>query len=131
MKLLLDTHIWLWNLLEPEKLVARVARALENPANEAWLSPVSIWELVILVEKRRVFLELPIAAWIQEAGEALPFREAAVTAAVALEMSRVALPQKDPADRLLVATARVFGLTLVTADEHLLGAKGIEVLPNR
>ena len=44
MKLLLDTHIWIWSFLEPKKIAPRVAKLLENPAIEKWLSPVSIWD---------------------------------------------------------------------------------------
>jgi PIN domain nuclease of toxin-antitoxin system len=58
-------------------------------------------------------------------------REAPVTYQVAQETARVQLPHRDPADRFLVATARVFDLTLVTADEHLLKARQVPVLANR
>jgi PIN domain nuclease of toxin-antitoxin system len=56
MKLLLDTHIWLWSILEPGRLKPRLAGALDNPENEKWLSPISVWELSILVEKQKVDL---------------------------------------------------------------------------
>ena len=48
MKLLLDTHIWLWSVLEPHRLSRRVAKALQDSSNELWLSPISIWELIVL-----------------------------------------------------------------------------------
>lgn len=51
MKLLLDTHIWLWSLLEPERLGPEVRRAFEGSGNELWLSPISIWETLMLVER--------------------------------------------------------------------------------
>ena len=76
MRLLLDTHIWLWSLLEPAKLSQRVASELESAENELWLSPISIWELLILVEKGRVVLDRPPATWIAEVREAVPFQEA-------------------------------------------------------
>src|SRR5436309_3246465 len=50
-RLLLDTHIWLWSLLDPKKLTPRVVKALEKVENELWLSPMSTWELLILVGK--------------------------------------------------------------------------------
>jgi PIN domain nuclease of toxin-antitoxin system len=56
MKLLLDTHIWLWSLLEPKNLTRRVAGALQNPRNELWLSSISTCEVLILSEKGRVVL---------------------------------------------------------------------------
>ena len=131
MKLLLDTHIWLWGLQEPQNLSRRVASAIENPANELWLSPMSIWELVMLVEKRRVTLNTATETWVAQAMSRAPVREAPITYEVALETRQVRLPHRDPVDHLLVATARVFELTLVTADQRLIGAKGLSVLPSR
>ena len=54
MKLLLDTHIWLWDVLEPTRPSMRIARAIDNPENELWLPPISVWELVRLIQKGRV-----------------------------------------------------------------------------
>ena len=131
MKLLLDTHIWLWSQLEPERIAPTAAGAIENIQNELWLSPLSIWELSNLVGKRRFFLESKLDDWVLEAMRKLPVQEAPLTYEVALESGRVQLPYRDPVDRFLVATARVFDLTLVTADARLLGVKGLRVLPNR
>ncbi len=131
MKLLLDTHIWLWSVLEPNRLSRRVAEELENPESELWLSPISIWELLILCEKRRMVLNEEIEVWISRALRGLPLREASVTFEVARETGRIQLPHSDPADHFLVATAKVFELTLVTADERLLKLRDISVLANR
>lgn len=128
MKLLLDTHIWIWSQVAPEKLSARVRRALENNANEVWLSPVSIWELILLVEKGRITLAGNVGEWIMEA--AAPLKEAPLTAEIALETKCFRLPHPDPADRFLAATARILGLTLVTADARILAAKVVATLPN-
>ncbi|HEV2178080.1 MAG TPA: type II toxin-antitoxin system VapC family toxin [Terriglobia bacterium] len=128
LKLLLDTHIWIWTQLSTDKLSARVRRALENQANEVWLSPVSIWELVLLVEKRRVALDREVREWATSAASML--KEAPLTSEIVLETARFSLPHDDPADRLLVATARSLGLTLVTSDARLLASKTVPVLPN-
>jgi PIN domain nuclease of toxin-antitoxin system len=131
MKLLLDTHIWLWSALDEARLSSRVAAALENPSNELWLSPISLWEVLTLCRKQRLILDPNPQAWITDTLDAVPMREAQITYQVAQETARVQLPHRDPADRFLVATARVFGLTLVTADEHLLKARQVPVLSNR
>jgi PIN domain nuclease of toxin-antitoxin system len=130
LKLLLDTHVWIWSLVSPERLVRRVATALENRSNELWLSPISIWEALLLVEKGKLTLEGDVDEWFLAALEA-PLREAPLTREIALETTRVELPHRDPADRFLLATARVLDLTLVTADERLLAARAARVLPNR
>jgi PIN domain nuclease of toxin-antitoxin system len=129
-KLLLDTHIWLWSLLEPERLSRRVAAALQSPRNELWLSPISVWEAMILSEKRRVVLDDEPRAWIARALETIALREAPLTRDIALESRVVDLAHEDPADRFLAATARVLGLTLVTADDRLLRATSFRTLAN-
>ena len=131
MKLLLDTHIWIWSLLQPERMAPRVQTALEDPANEKWLSPISVWELVILVEKKRVFLNVSVDEWVVQAMAVAPLRETPLTTEVALATSKTRLSHRDPADAFLVATAKVFDLTLVTTDARLLAAKGISLLRNR
>ena len=84
MKLLLDTHIWIWSLLQPERMARRVQTALQDPANEKWLSPISVWELAILVEKKRLSLNVSVNEWVAQAMAVAPFREAPVTTEVAL-----------------------------------------------
>lgn len=131
MKLLLDTHIWLWSALDQARLSRRVTAALENPSNELWLSPISLWEVLTLCQKQRLVLHPNPQAWIADTLDGAPMREAQITYQVAQETARVQLPHRDPADRFLVATARVFDLTLVTADERLLKARQVPVLANR
>jgi len=128
LRLLLDTHIWLWSLLEPEKLSPEVAFELESPGNELWLSPITLWEVFLLAEKGRVVLHGPTDLWIAKALEVAPFREAPLTHEVAIQSRKIDLPHQDPADRFLVATALVYELTFVTSDEKILGAKPVPLL---
>lgn len=131
MKLLLDTHIWLWSVLEPQRLTRRVEKALADPANELWLSPVSVAELTVLLRKGRLTLPHDIQTWVAKTIQDLQLTEAPLTIEVALAISSINFPHGDPADHFLSATARVFNLTLVTADQHLINLPGIHVLANR
>lgn len=131
MKLLLDTHIWLWAMLEPDRLSDSVRKALASPENELWLSPISVWEAMMLVERGRLKVDGPAAEWVEQMVQALPRREAPLTHAIAVASRQLTLPHQDPADRFLAATARVMGLTLVTADERLLAVSEYDVLANR
>lgn len=131
MKLLLDTHIWLWSTLEPQRLTRRINKALADPANELWLSPVSVGELVVLLRKGRLQLPQDVAAWTAKTMADLQLTEAPLTVEVALAIASINFPHGDPADHFLAATAKVFELTLVTADEHLIHLPGIHVLANR
>ncbi len=130
MRLLLDTHIWVWSLSDLPRLVPRVARALAG-ADEIWISPVSTFELLTLARKGRISLGPSYEGWLQRALSEPVFKEATFTHAVAAETARITLPHRDPADLILAATARVFGLTLVTSDERLLAATGLKTLANR
>ena len=131
MRLLLDTHIWIWSVAEKSRLRPRVLKALENSANELWLSPISVWEFLILVEKGRLVPKVDAKGWVEKALSAGPFQEASLTTEVVLATREIRLPHRDPADAFLAATAKVFDPTLVTADAHLIATKGISILSNR
>ena len=128
MKLLLDTHIWLWGLREPNRLVPRTLNELRDSTNEIWLSPISTWEALLLHAKGKIHLSVNLVEWLAESTAGM--REAPLTHEIALAAQQLNLHQ-DPADRFLVATAMVLGLTLVTADERLLELGNIRTLANR
>lgn len=130
-KLLLDTHIWVWSLLDPKRLKPRVLSALKNRENELWLSPISIWEVLTLFEKGKLAIAGPPAEWIESALGVAAFNEAPLSNEIVLDLPHWKMEHRDPADRLLVSTARVLDLTLVTADERLLALSGVKLLPNR
>lgn len=128
MRLLLDTHVWLWCLREPDRIGAAATRTLADPANELWLSPISVWEALLLAEKGRIELGSPPAAWLQTVLAILPVRDALLSRDIASLSRSVDLAQQDPADRFIAATAAVYELTLITADQRLLHGSGYEVL---
>ena len=129
MKLLLDTHIWLWSLGDPKRIGRRLQRELRNPMNELWLSPVSTWEALALHDEGRIKLEGDLQEWMAKARA--PFLEAPVTHEVVVAARMVPLPRQNVADRLLAATALVLDLTLVSADGNLLGLGEIATLGHR
>jgi PIN domain nuclease of toxin-antitoxin system len=129
LKLLLDTHIWLWSLLQPERLGRRLRSEIRSGNHELWLSPVSAWEALLLNQKGRIRLEADLAAWLGDATAHL--QEAPLTHEIVLAAHQLTLSHRDPADRFLAATAQVLGLTLVTADERLLGLGEIHTMANR
>lgn len=131
MKLLLDTHIWLWSAVARGKLSESVFRSLQNTENELWLSPLSIFEVILACSKGRLVLNRPISEWLSGMLEDAPVVEAPVTHAVARETQAFTLPHGDPIDKLLVATARTFELTLVTADRSIIRSRTVPVLPNK
>ena len=128
MRFLLDTHIWVWSVLEPERIGPHTLRRLESPESQCWLSPISTWELLTLVAKGKMQLDLDPREWIARAVSR--FREAPLTHQIAVVSRQMQIPHQDSADRFLVATAKVLDLTLVTADRTLLGLSAISTLAN-
>jgi PIN domain nuclease of toxin-antitoxin system len=129
-RLLLDTHIWIWTLVEPGRLAPRVIQALGAADAELWLSPISIWETLVLIERGRLRVQGDAVRWVEGMVRATPQREAPLTHEVALVSRVLALPHDDPADRFLAATAKVHDLTLVTADRRLLQSTEFATLAN-
>jgi PIN domain nuclease of toxin-antitoxin system len=129
MRLLLDTHIWLWSLAAPKRLSRRVEQELRDPTNELWLSPVSTWEALLLYAKGRIRLHGNLRDWVMNATAHL--REAPLTHEIVIAAQELPLSHQDPADRFLAATAGLLRLTLVTADDRLLGLGKILTLANR
>jgi PIN domain nuclease of toxin-antitoxin system len=129
LRLLLDTHIWLWLALEPSRLGQRVQKELTDPENEKWLSPISAWEALLFHRRGRINLESDSTAWVSEAKNR--FLQAPLTHEIVLAAERLPLHNQDAADRFIAATAYVLGLTLVTADGNLLGLGEISTLANR
>jgi PIN domain nuclease of toxin-antitoxin system len=128
LRLLLDTHIWLWSLSEPRRLGRRVLVQLKDQGNELWLSPMSTYEALTLHHKGRFEIDGDLSTWLARATAGT--REAPLTHEIALVARQLSL-HLDPADRILAATAEVLDLTLVTADERLLGLGTIRTLANR
>lgn len=95
------------------------------------MSPISAWELALLIVRGRLHVDTTPDAWVREALQATPLREAPVSHEIALRSRSVALPHPDPADRFLVATAKVYELTLLTADARLLSADACATLDCR
>ena len=130
MNLLLDTHVWLWSHLDPDRIAKRARAAMSDSGNRLWLSPVSVWEFLMLVEKGRLGMKrgMTAADWLEAAMSRTPMQDAPLTREVAIRSRSVVLDHEDPADRFLAATADVYELVLATADERLLKGRGYKTL---
>lgn len=126
--LLLDTHVWLWSLLEPERLRPETIATLENPGNRLYLSPVSVWETLLLAERHKIELAEDPRAWVARVLDEVPIFEAPLDFEIAIDSRSVGLPHKDPADRFLAATARVKNLILLTVDRRLLDCPDVRTI---
>jgi PIN domain nuclease of toxin-antitoxin system len=128
LKLLLDTHIWLWLFQDQRRLGLQTLQMLQDARNELWLSSISVWEALTLHHKGRINIRGELAAWVARATAGM--KEAVLTYEIMMVGRQLPLHQ-DPSDRMIVATALVWDLTLVTADTRLLGLGNIKTLANR
>lgn len=120
MRLLLDTHVWLWRLLAPEYVSADAERAIADRDSEVFLSPISTWETLILARKGRLSLEPAPTEWVLDALRRSAPTAVPLTHGIALRSEALSgFDSEDPADRFLVATALEHDLTLVTADRAM------------
>jgi len=128
LNLLLDTDIWMGSKVDPKRLGKRAATQLGDTGNELWSSPASAREALALTQKGRIGVEDPVAR-DERAADQSP--EAPLTAEVVRTGFALSSPHSAPADRFLAATTKVLKLTLVAADQNLLGPGDIASRANR
>lgn len=125
MTALLDTHVLIWWLNDRMQLSPRQRDAVDaaTPDAPVYVSDISLWEVSMLQSLGRIRLALPLREWLDKAVAPPLVRRQGISPAVAAEVA--ALPDsfhRDPADRILVATARVLGATLLTQDRRIVDA---------
>ena len=123
MKALLDTHVLLWWFDRVPRLSDPQLRALHaaDEKNPLLVADITLWEIATLSDLGRIRLGLSLREWLEEATAPPLVQRLPITPAVAAEVA--ALPEsfhRDPADRILVATARIFGATLLTQDRRII-----------
>lgn len=119
MKLLLDTHIWLWALTTPERVHEGVRSAIADPRTDIVLSAASAWELAIKHAAGKLALASSTAELVEVSIRALRLRLLPIEVEHALLAASLPRHHNDPFDRMLIAQSRLAGLTLVTADVAL------------
>jgi PIN domain nuclease of toxin-antitoxin system len=129
----LDTHVWV-DVIDGSRIAAPAARAITRAidSGDLWIAAITVWEIAMLARKGRLQLTLPTLAWVTTAAERSRTRVAPLSPDIAADS--VELPgtfHGDPADHLIVATARHHGATLITRDRAILAygaARHVRVL---
>lgn len=126
--ILLDTHILIWWLSDPTQLSKKAARVMKT-SKRLGLSCISLWEFAMLASKGRIELDRPANEWLQAAVNEPRVEVLTITPSVAVQSTRLGAGfHGDPADRLIVATAQIEGIPLVTADEKIRESKSVETI---
>ena len=128
MKLLLDTHIWLWYLQGNDRLSNNLQQIIASSDTELWLSPISVWETLVLAEKGIIALNCEPIVWVKRYLRSLDFIKARLTYEIAMRSRQLELSHQDPADRFIAATAIELELTLATVDRRLLGLNWLSTI---
>ncbi len=119
MKLLLDTHVLIWLLLEPAKVAGPALRAFCDPENVVLVSAATAWEIAIKESIGKLSLPAPSRTWLPSACTKAGLDWLSITAAHALAVSTLPWHHRDPFDRMLVAQSLAEGCTLISKDGTL------------
>ncbi|NGX34102.1 MAG: Ribonuclease VapC22 [Candidatus Anoxychlamydiales bacterium] len=127
-KLLLDTHVWIWSMIGSSMLKKSFHLTFEKAlkAESISISPMTIWEVGMLVEKKRIEIEMDVLDWVEQALDTPGINLSPITPRIAIHSTRlIGEVHGDPVDRLLIATASEKNAVLVTCDRKILQyAKG-------
>jgi len=128
---LLDTHILLYWFGDEQRLSAEQRHVLASASGEQplFVSDISLWEISTLYGLKRISLDRPLRVWLERATAPPLVSRVGITPAIAAELAHI--PEsfhRDPADRILVATARVLGAVLLTSDRRIRDASLVKVI---
>lgn len=126
--MVLDTHIWIWWVSGDKRLAPKHLDAI-NDASQLFVCAISCWEIAKLVEMNRLTLSLDVLTWLQTALVYPKIQLMPLTPEIVVESTK--LPgtfHKDPADQLIVATARVLGCSVMTEDAKILGYADVQTV---
>ena len=122
----LDTHTLIWMALLPAKLSVKAAKYIDNE-NEFLIADITLWEIAMLHQKKRLSIPLPLVEFLDLLLSSRDFIVSPINPAIA-EISTKLIMQKDPADRLICATALYHNLKLITKDKGIIKSGLVEAI---
>ena len=125
--IILDTHIWIWWVNESPRLTKEQKEIiLENQEYELGVSRISCWEVAKLVEKKRLILSIPVENWLETASLYPGIKLLDLSIPIIVKSTKLSGFHNDPADQLIVATAIINDVQLLTADNKILNYAGVK-----
>lgn len=129
--ILLDTHTWIWWMADPQKLSSKATEAIHKAANHSAIgvSAISCWEIAMLVAKGRLGLTLDVEEWIEKSLKLPEVKLVELSPKISVLSTRLeGNPPNDPADKILIATAKAHSCPLVTRDQKILDYPHIKTI---
>lgn len=131
MRVVFDTHTLVYWISDPDRLTPAQQHAVRtvSPENPAIVADISLWEIAMLAAGGKIKLQYPVRSWLARAVAPPLVRLAEITPTIAGAVTDlVSWPNRDPADRLIVATVQVYGAVLLTNDEMIRSSRLVEVV---
>lgn len=128
MRVLLDTCALLWLVGDPSRLSTSARTVLVDAGTELCVSAISAFEIAVKHRKGRLALPLPARDWLRQAFETYAIQELPVTSEIAALAPEVAVPHADPCDRMIIATAQVHRIPVMTPDPLIAACADIDIL---
>jgi len=129
--ILLDTHVWIWFVSNPENLSETARMTIEETISKKsiYISSISTWELALLVNKNRIQLTMSVEDWVAKS-EGFPFfKFIPVNNKISIKSVNLPPPfHADPADRIIIATAIIEGIPIVTKDQKIINYQQIQTV---
>jgi PIN domain nuclease of toxin-antitoxin system len=116
---ILDTCVLLWLTLDQKRLSPKALSLIKNETVKLYLSSISVFEISLLLEKKKLQLHLPLRKWLSQVQEYYGLEELPITSEEILISHDLPLLHRDPADRFLIATAFRYHLNIITPDHHM------------
>ena len=127
--IILDTHIWIWWVNDSPRLTEQYRQWIRDyQARGLGISVISCWEVAKLVEKNRLVLSIPVEEWLQRALAYPGVELLNLTVPIVVQSTQLTGFHNDPADQIIVATAKVYDCSLLTADSKILNYAGVKTL---
>jgi len=127
--IILDTHIWIWWVNDSPRLTEQYRQWIRDyQASGLGVSVISCWEVAKLVEKNRLVLSIPVEEWLQRALAYPGVELLNLTVPIVVQSTQLTGFHNDPADQIIVATAKVYDCSLLTADSKILNYAGVKTL---
>jgi PIN domain nuclease of toxin-antitoxin system len=127
--IVLDTHIWIWWVNDSSQLSEQYKQWIQDYQPQGLgISIISCWEVAKLVEKNRLVLSIPVDEWLKTALAYPGVRLLDLTVPIVVQSTQLSGFHNDPADQIIVATAKVYDFLLLTADGKILNYTGVKTL---